>query len=101
MLLPFVILDFPLGKLSDKIGEKKMLMAGFLIMTSSVLAIPLMTEPLLWLWAVILFMTRVGAATIESLSESYFFKVIKKRNAPTKLVFLETPYLFLTLLVHY
>ena len=77
MLLPFVILDFPLGKLSDKIGEKKMLMAGFLIMTSSVLAIPLMTEPLLWLWAVILFMTRVGAATIESLSESYFFKVIK------------------------
>ena len=87
MLLPFVILDFPLGKLSDKIGEKKMLMAGFLIMTSSVLAIPLMTEPLLWLWAVILFMTRVGAATIESLSESYFFKVIKKEECPDEISF--------------
>jgi len=87
MLLPFVILDFPLGKLSDKIGEKKMLLIGFLIMVLSVLVIPLITTPLLWLWALVLFMTRVGAATIESLSESYFFKVIKKEECPDEISF--------------
>jgi len=87
MLLPFVILDFPLGKLSDKIGEKKMLLIGFLIMVLSVLVIPLITMPLLWLWALVLFMTRVGAATIESLSESYFFKVIKKEECPNEISF--------------
>ena len=81
MLLPFILLDFPLGKLSDKIGEKKMLIAGFLIIIPSVLIIPLMNEPILWLWAVILFATRVGAATIEVMSESYFFKVINEKNA--------------------
>ena len=58
-----------------------MLIAGFLIIIPSVLIIPLMNEPILWLWAVILFATRVGAATIEVMSESYFFKVINEKNA--------------------
>ncbi len=81
MLIPFIILDFPLGKLSDKMGEKKMLIIGFLIIIISVLMIPLIKEPLLWLWALILFSTRIGAATIEIMSETYFFKVIKEENA--------------------
>jgi len=81
MLLPFVILDFPLGKLSDKIGEKKMLITGFLIITLSVLIMPFITEPMFWVWALVLFATRVGAATIEVMNESYFFKVIKEENA--------------------
>ena len=81
MLLPFVILDFPLGKLSDKIGEKKMLITGFLIIILSVLIIPLIKEPALWMWASVLFATRVGAATIEVMNESYFFKVVNEENA--------------------
>ena len=81
MLLPFVILDFPLGKLSDKIGEKKMLITGFLIIILSVLIIPLIKEPVLWMWASALFATRVGAATIEVMNESYFFKVVNEENA--------------------
>ena len=81
MLLPFVILDFPLGKLSDKIGEKKMLICGFLIGAFFTLLIPLITTPSLWIWAIILFGTRTGAAIIEIMSESYFFKNVHEENA--------------------
>ena len=80
MLLPFVFLEFPLGKLSDKIGEKKMLVVGFLISAFFTLLIPFISEPKLFLWAGILFMTRVGAATIEVMSESYFFKSINEED---------------------
>jgi len=81
MLIPFVILDFPLGKLSDRMGEKKMLIAGFSIITLSTFAIPFITEPALWVWALALFVTRIGAATIEVMNESYFFKIVSEENA--------------------
>ena len=76
MLLPFVILDVPLGRMSDKIGEKKLLLYGFIIITLFVLLIPL-TNTTHWIvWALILFGTRVVAATIETMSEIYFFKKV-------------------------
>jgi MFS family permease len=81
MLIPFVLLDFPLGKLSDKIGEKKMLIVGFSIITLSVFIIPFVKESTLWIWALILLTTRIGAATVEIMNESYFFKVTNERNA--------------------
>ncbi len=80
MLLPFVILDFPLGRLSDKIGEKKMLIIGFLIISISTLTIPLFTTKSIYLWMLILFATRVGAATIETMSENYFFKSVDEKS---------------------
>lgn len=81
MLLPFVILSFPLGFLSDKIGEKKMLIYGFLICAVFTFTIPLIDGPNLLLWASVLFLTRIGAAMIEVMSESYFFKVVSEENA--------------------
>lgn len=81
MLLPFIILEFPLGKLSDKIGEKKMLLYGFLIATFFTLMIPFVEGQNLVLWAIVLFGTRVGAAIIEVMSESYFFKVVDAERA--------------------
>jgi len=78
MLIPFVIVDFPLGKLSDKMGEKKMLIWGFIIAIIFTLAMPLATQTNLWLWALILFGTRAGAAVVEVMSESYFFKIISE-----------------------
>ncbi len=80
MLLPFVILDYPLGKISDKIGEKKILVFGFLISAFFTTLIPFITEPKIWLWAGVLFMTRVGAASIEVMSESYFFKNVEEED---------------------
>jgi len=63
MLVPFVLVDFPLGRLSDKIGEKKLLITGFLITILFTLIIPFISAPLVWIWAIILFGTRLGAAT--------------------------------------
>ncbi|MCM2339289.1 MAG: MFS transporter [Burkholderiales bacterium] len=81
MLIPFILLDYPLGKLSDKIGEKKMLNIGFIIIFISVFCIPFLKESSVLIWAMILFMTRVGAATIEIMNEAYFFKNVKEENA--------------------
>lgn len=81
MLTPFILLSFPLGKLSDKIGEKKILMTGLFIMSIATLLIPLTTGNQVWLWALILFATRVGAATSEVMTESYFFKVVSEENS--------------------
>lgn len=76
MLLPFVILDFPLGRLSDKIGEKKMLILGFIISAFFTILFAV-TRTHDWVSiALILFGTRVGAATIEAMSEIYFFKIV-------------------------
>ena len=81
MLLPFIFLTFPLGKLSDKIGEKKMLLMGFFIATIFTLLMPFIKTPIFLVWAGILFMTRVGAATIEIMTETYFFKIVTEENA--------------------
>ncbi|HNW71763.1 MAG TPA: MFS transporter [Candidatus Paceibacterota bacterium] len=81
MLIPFVLIDYPLGKLSDKIGEKEVLIIGFLITILFTLLIPFINKPGIWIWAIILFGTRVGAASIEVMSETYFFKTIKEKNA--------------------
>lgn len=81
MLIPFVLLDYPLGKLSDKIGEKRILIVGFLVAIFFTFLIPFINVPAIWLWAIVLFGTRIGAAIIEVMSEGYFFKEIKEKNA--------------------
>ncbi len=92
MLIPFVVVDIPLGKLSDKIGEKKMLIVGFSIIAISVLVIPFIKEPALFIWAFALFATRIGAATIEIMNDSYFFKVTKEENAGEVSFFRNAPF---------
>lgn len=81
MLLPFVILSYPLGKLSDKIGEKKLLILGFITITMFTLFIPFIKSNTIWIWMMVLFLTRVGAATIEIMTESYFFKIVNEEHA--------------------
>jgi len=50
-----------------------------------------MNEPSLLLLALVLFFTRVGAATVEVMSESYFFKVVNEENADEISFFRNTP----------
>ncbi len=79
MLLPFIFLEYPLGEIADhRFGEKEMLIIGFIIMAISTGAISFLTaETSVLVWATILFMTRVGAATVEIMTETYFFKQIE------------------------
>jgi MFS family permease len=80
MLLPFSIIPFPLGTYADKIGERKILMYGFTIISLATLSLFFIEDKSLWLWAFMLFMTRVGAASIEIGIDAYFFKHIKPEN---------------------
>ena len=80
MLLPFCILPFPLGKYADKIGERKMLMFGFTVAAFATLSLFFIERHEIWIWAILLFITRIGAATIEVMSDIYFFKHIRAEN---------------------
>jgi len=81
MLVPFLLLQYPLGKLSDRIGEKWILALGFLIMAASVAIIPLVSTASFIIWASILFMSRVGAAAVEIASEAHFFRLTDATRA--------------------
>ncbi len=77
MLIPFVIIEYPAGVLADKfLGEKEMLIFGTLIMAWSTLEFFLSQSTDFLFWAVVLFVTRVGASLIESLRDSYFYKKV-------------------------
>jgi len=81
MLLPFVIFAVPLGKLADKkYGEKEILVVGILILSAFTIALSFINNNIIWVWAVLLFMTRVGATAIEVATESYFFKKINSKD---------------------
>jgi len=82
MLIPFLLLEAPLGHLADKIlGEKELLIAGFFMMALATGAIYFFAAHSFALWATILFMTRVGAACVEVMTETYFFKKVSAGDA--------------------
>ena len=74
-LLPFALLEYPVGKIADTVlGEKEFLIAGFLITGLFTLLIPFIGTTSFIFWAALLFFMRVGASLIEITTESYFFK---------------------------
>jgi MFS family permease len=77
MLLPFVLLQYPLGILADKrFGEKEFLVASLAIGSISVFTMGAVPSVSLFFFGVVLFLTRVGAAGIEVLRDAYFYKQI-------------------------
>lgn len=119
MLLPFVFLQMPAGRLADKVfGEKEFLSFGFVIAAVSTASIFFISGKNIFIWALVLFITRVGASMIEVMTESYFFKHMNsgdaniisawRRNLPTAFIlapilafavlsFFDYKYLFLIL----
>ena len=83
MLIPFVALGLPVGFMIDKyhIKKKKLLLIGLLIMGLSTLIIPFVSLKNVALWALIMFITRVGATIIETTSEIYFFTHVEEKDA--------------------
>jgi len=80
-LIPFVLVQIPLGCWADKkVGEKEILVAGFLIMAIFTFIIPYITNNNFIIWTAILFMTRVGAAMVEVMNDTYFFKNVEDKN---------------------
>ncbi len=86
MLLPFIVLTVPVGFLADKIGEKEMMVLGFLIMaTTTVLfgSLDYLSFVSFVLVASVLVFTRVGAAFVSTVTESYFFKHVDGTDTET------------------
>jgi MFS family permease len=82
MLLPFVIFQIPAGRIADKfLGEKELLSLGFIIIALSTAFLTFVVGANFWMWALALFLTRVGASLAEVMSESYFFKKIDSTDS--------------------
>jgi len=81
MLIPFVVLQVPLGWLADKkIGEKEMLSVGFIIMAISTALTSFIDGTNFWVWAILLLFTRIGASIVQLMTDIYFFKNISEKN---------------------
>jgi len=77
MLIPFILLEIPAGILADKyIGEKELMAVGMFILTAVLFLFYYIDTPTVWLWTLVLFLSRVGAALIEAMRETYFFKLV-------------------------
>jgi MFS family permease len=118
-LVAFLIFTTPLGYVSDKwLGEKEILVSGFFIMAIATSAMTFIDIKSFWIWALILFVTRIGASMVEIMGESYFFKKVSENDinmvsffrmlrpmtylvfpalASTLLLFINIKYLFLIL----
>ncbi|MFA6158408.1 MAG: MFS transporter [Candidatus Paceibacterota bacterium] len=82
MLLPFVLIEMPLGKLADsRFGEKEILSLGFVVMAICTWLIPFITDNNFIIWTAILFAGRTGAAMVEIMADTYFFKQVNASNA--------------------
>ncbi len=77
MLIPFLLIEIPAGKIADRyLGEKEMMFIGVLILSLALFLFFSIDKPVVWVWASVLFFSRVGAALVESMKESYFFKLV-------------------------
>lgn len=82
MLLPFIFLQFPLGKLADtRLGEKEIMAIGFGVLVVASAALSFITTASFWVWALALFATRVGASAVQVMNETYFFKKTNDTDA--------------------
>lgn len=81
MLLPFTLFEFPAGYLADNyFGEKEIMSLGLFILFISLLLFFVINVPTLGIWAAALFLSRVGAALVDSMRDTYFFKNINSKD---------------------
>lgn len=90
-LIPFVIFPYQLGIIADKkYGEKEMLLIGLVMLVIISIIFPNITNMNLFLIAVFLFISRIGAALIESMCTIYFYKKVKAENISVIALFSST-----------
>lgn len=87
MLLPFIFLEYPAGELADrKLGEKEMMTLGFFFMGVSLLIMPFLAKSFIY-WMLVLLASRIGAALVEIMTETYFFKKIDHEETGTLAIY--------------
>jgi MFS family permease len=82
MLTPFVMLEWPLGRLADRLwGEKEMLNIGFIIMSCACIILTLIGNASAFIFTITLLGSRIGASMVEIMTETYFYKQIDATDA--------------------
>ncbi|MBP6858005.1 MAG: MFS transporter [Candidatus Pacebacteria bacterium] len=82
MLLPFIIFPYPAGYIADKyIGEKELLYGSLILMGLSTIFFSQIGAGGFAIYAVALFLTRVGASIMEAMSDSSFFKRVNDEDS--------------------
>jgi len=80
MLVPFVVIQYPVGLICDKIGEKEVLVVALSLMIFSAGVMGLMDLNSFWLILVVLLIGRTGAALFEVGRDAYFYKKISAKD---------------------
>jgi len=81
MLIPFIIFEIPAGWLADKYwGEKEIMGTGLSIIIIALFMFFVVKDANPWTWGAILFFSRIGAALVEAMRESYFFKIVDSKD---------------------
>jgi MFS family permease len=88
MLFAYLFIEYPAAILADKYyGEKELMFTGFVIMGLSTISLIYIHTTSLIVWSAVLFVTRIGAALVESMTETYFFKQIQGDDASILSIF--------------
>jgi len=91
ILIPFIILPYPLGRLADhKLGEKELLIFGLFLMIFGTGMFALLSVPVLAIYIFALFIARLGASMVEELASSYFYKQVDHSQADLISIFVNT-----------
>ncbi|MBI5391775.1 MFS transporter, partial [Candidatus Woesearchaeota archaeon] len=76
VVIPLIFLEFPIGRIADKIGYRKLLVFGYLFMAIIAFLIARSED---YIWIIGLFIIGCfGTALVEPLREAFFFKITKK-----------------------
>jgi MFS family permease len=82
MLVPYILFQYPIGKLADRFGEARLMRAGLIIAAGATLCfVAFGDNHTVVFYAVILFLTRIGASIIEVCCDSYFFRQVTEADA--------------------
>lgn len=89
MVLPFLVVEYPVGWLADKKwGDKELMAVGFTITGLSFATLTLVTaSTTLAVIATILVMSRIGAAMAEATVEGHFFRRVNETDENSVVVF--------------
>lgn len=84
----YIVTEYPAGWIADNIlGEKELLVAGFIILAGSFIAMSFITAASVLVWGLVFFVSRVGAGFVESMSETFFFKHVDGGDTNTMALF--------------
>lgn len=78
IVIPLVLIEYPVGKFAGKKGFKKLFVLGYTILGIAALASFFMSN--IYLILLILVLASFGAGMLESTTEAYFFDTISKKQ---------------------